>query len=687
MYIREIEIYNYRNINNKTSISFKDGINVIIGANNAGKSNIISALSIVLGNSSKSLTIDDFCKNIKLEDIMEKPPRITISVIFSESSDEEEYSDDLLLISTCLTKLDKPYEGKITYEFFLPEKDIEDYKITMKNRNPKDINELFKIIEYEFLRKYTHKLYCGDPKYKTILDTEILSKIDFQFLDAVRDVERDLFSGKNALLKEIIDFFMDFDIKEDISKDISTKIKEINERKIDFSVKAKNLIANLHNRMKDSKQLIDGYSDMLGAKYRNNEISFDGSILDTELYSALSLIVKNETGINIPVTRNGLGYNNLIYITLLLAKMQKYSKGDYLGSNASIFPVLVIEEPESHLHPSMQYKFLKFIKESKGKSVKQVFITTHSPNITATVDLDNIIAINNINGEIIATDIEHIFENNDEDITSKKYIKRFLDVTKADMLFADKIILVEGIAEQLLVPIFAKYLNKDLEDNHISIINIGGRYFDHFIKLFDTGRNGIPKKVLCITDLDPERKEKISNSNKKTKYKACYPFELRKCVEDDEYYYKPSSNSTLDSIYPSNIKISTQEKYIGKTLEYQLYLDNPKCKELITSNISNKEELTTLIDSYIEGKSVDELYDILSSRGDENTRIVKSIKTSDIDDEDKKKHLIAARYLNSISKGEYALELSEILDCLIGCDIEFNVPQYIKEGIEWLVQE
>ncbi|WP_083932176.1 AAA family ATPase [Cohnella laeviribosi] len=73
--------------------------------------------------------------------------------------------------------------------------------------------------------------------------------------------------------------------------------------------------------------------------------------------------------------------------------MQRDASGDYLGSNAKVFPVLSIEEPEAHLHPAMQYKFLKFLKENSKEKVRQIFITTHSPNITAAVGLDQIICL------------------------------------------------------------------------------------------------------------------------------------------------------------------------------------------------------------------------------------------------------------------------------------------------------
>src|SRR5690606_25191049 len=99
---------------------------------------------------------------------------------------------------------------------------------------------------------------------------------------------------------------------------------------------------------------------------------------------------------------NGLGYNNLIFMSLLLAKMQVNSDGNYLGSNAKVFPVLAIEEPEAHLHPAMQYKFLKFLKENKDtRKVRQIFVTTHSTQITSAVSLDEIICLHNEAGKVL----------------------------------------------------------------------------------------------------------------------------------------------------------------------------------------------------------------------------------------------------------------------------------------------
>lgn len=690
MYISEIEILDFRNFQSTKgendevkgcSIGFVDGVNVIIGHNNSGKSNLIKALDLVLNfGGSKKLEIDDFNKNKTIADLIKNPPKVKITVTFSESENEEEFSDDLVTASTWLTKLDSPYSAKLTYIFYLPQKELEDYKKEMQLIESDDIENYWLAIKHQFLRKYTSKIYSGNPEYKNIVDSETSKKIDFQFLDAIRDVNRDLFTGKNTLLREVIDFFIDYDIKSNSKIEKKEQQKQIAQKRKDFSEEAKKLIQQLQARMKSGKKEMLSYASDTGASFEKSEPDFEGHILDTELYSALKLIVKHETGITIPATHNGLGYNNLIYISLLLAKMQKDASGDYLGSNSKTFPILAIEEPEAHLHPAMQYKFLKFLYENNKEKAKQIFVTTHSPNITAAVNLDNIICFNrNAKGLLNVAYLGKAFSKDDTE--SKAYVQRFLDATKSDMLFSKKVALVEGITEQLLLPVFAGYENKSIEDEHISVINIGGRYFKHFLKLFDSEKpNTIDKKVACITDLDP-----IYTIDDDTKNEKCYPFEK----SDDLVEFKECSNSLVDDYADTkhaNIRSFSQQKGIGKTFEYAIAFENLQTKIFIGESIANNTELRKLINAYNDGKTLDELLAIFSSRGAENNRIKKAISESSLDVEEKKKHLIASRYLNSLSKGENAYELAQILQTNLeqSNPVGFKTPSYIKKAIDWL---
>lgn len=356
--------------------------------------------------------------------------------------------------------------------------------------------------------------------------------------------------------------------------------------------------------------------------------------------------------------------------------------GEYYGSNAKLFSVLTIEEPEAHLHPSLQYRFLKFLNENMKSNVRQIFISTHSPNITAASKLDNLIVLSKENENIDVAYPGRVFDLTKKcDKESKAYIERYLDVTKSDMLFAQRIILVEGISEQLLLPIFAKYLKGNLIDSHVTIINIGGRYFTHFLRLFDRDKSeyAINKRVAVITDLDPVRKRV---GVKGARFNSCYPFELNK---DSNYEYKASSNAITDLYLDRerNINVFTQTKNMGCTFEYELLMHNPKCKELIVHSIANGDVMISLMDNY--SKKFEELITYVG-----NSEECIRIKGSLMGCKDKEQ-LIAALYLNNVSKAESAQEIAEVLnekttDYLMG-EFVFKIPPYIEEAIKWIQKQ
>lgn len=682
MYIANISIENFRGFSGKKVIELNEKLNIFIGHNNSGKTTVIKALQILFDTSySKKLSINDFNRQLSINDLKANPPQVVISSILKENEGEAEYSEDIVLVSTMLTKIQRPYEAKITYGFFLPEKEIEEYRATMAAISSPNIEEYWSEIEHSFLSKYVWKLYGGDEKLKTVVDNDILNKFDFEFMQPIRDVERDLSSGSNSLLKEVIDFFIDYEIKNDTSKTKDEIKGNLQKVKREFAESSQQLMTKLQGRLTAGEKQIVTYADDTGATFDESSPHFSGVLNETTLYSALRLTLEDKTGIKLPPANNGLGYNNLIYIALLLARMQKDAMGEYYGSNAKLFSVLAIEEPEAHLHPSLQYRFLKFLNDNMKSNVRQIFISTHSPNITAASKLDNLIVLNKEKEEIEVAYPGRVFDlKNKDDKASKAYIERYLDVTKSDMLFAKRIILVEGISEQLLLPIFTRYLNGDLVDSHVAVINIGGRYFSHFLKLFDRDKSkyAINKRVAVITDLDPVRKKA---GVKGARFCSCYPFELSK---DSGYEYKASSNLIADlySDRKKSISVFTQTKDTGCTFEYDLLLHNPTCKELIVPSITNGDILLSLMNNY--AKKYEEM---VAAVGDSDE--CKRIKDG-LADSKNKDQLIAALYLLYVSKAESAQEIAEVLsekeaDYLKG-SFSFKIPPYIEGAIKWVLE-
>ncbi|NMM38593.1 MAG: AAA family ATPase [Glaciimonas sp.] len=681
MYISKIHINNFRNFTSQ-DILFNNGINVVIGHNNAGKTNLIKALQLVIDvEAKKRLTVDDFNKHISFLQLRTAPPRISIEVTISRGADEE---DDLAMVGEWLTKLEPSYEAKLTFEFYLPESDIGEYVEMVSSISETDTRnkeKVWKILQHDFIRRYKHRIFGGLAANQALADNELLRKFDFQFLDAIRDVERDMHNGRAALLRDVLDFFMDYEIKSMPLAEKSKKEKdeEIRLRRVDFAADADILIDKLQIRMKTGKGHILSYAKETGASFEGAIPNFEADISDVEMFSALKLIIEHTTGIKIPATHNGLGYNNLIYMSLLLAKMQMNSDMDYMGGNSKVFAMLAIEEPEAHLHPAMQYKFLKFLKANRTeKKVRQIFLTTHSAHITSAVSLDEIICLGSVNGVTTVGYPGRVFPND----ASKMYVQRFLDATKSEMLFAKSIILVEGIAEQLLMSQFAQYEGKSLEDGHIAVVNVGGRYFEHFLHLFDNSKaNTIHKTVACVTDRDPERKR----IDGKDSFRKCYPFEYQADV--DVYEYRCNEVTVYDP--NSNIKYFTQDNLKGKTFEYELVLCNPALELLLTASIANSKEIVEIMKLLSTAKSSKELLAKLR-KGPENDRISEGIAGAlTWDESDKNVAIIASRYLNSVGKGANALELAHVLQTnfdLKGTPeyAQFTIPPYLTQAISWV---
>jgi putative ATP-dependent endonuclease of OLD family len=684
MYISKIFIDGFRNFIDKT-IEFNEGVNVIIGHNNAGKTSLLKAIGLIINNdASRRLEIDDFSKTASLEDLKSNPPEVKITLLLTQSPGEDLDSDDLVTVGNWLISLQEPYQAQLTYNFYLPFDKHSDYIESLDHCTSKE--EAWLTIKHEFIRFYTYKIFGGDPKLQVSADSESLQKFDFQFLNAIRDVERDMFTGRNTMLRDVLDFFMDYDIKsaDESVKSLSEKQKQIKEIRKEFTAKAGTLILS--------------YARQTGATFNNAEPDFDGTISDVDMYSALKLIIGySGLDLKIPATHNGLGYNNLIFMSLLLAKMQVNSDGNYLGSNAKVFPVLAIEEPEAHLHPAMQYKFLKFLKENKEeRKVRQIFVTTHSTQITSAVSLDEIICLHNEKGAISVGYPGRTFPDTPAGKNSKAYVQRFLDSTRSDMLFAQKIIMVEGLAEQVLLPTLSRYIGMDLEDHHVAIIPVGGRFFDHFLHIFDTTNPyAIPKKVVCLKDRDPERKSKSGGT-----YTSCYTFRMDQ--EPSQYDYKDHANDKMVQYAShSNIRFFGQNHKNGKTFEYELLLSNIGSTLLLTDCISNRAELERLFKCHANGEELDEYYkELRNSTGNDKLKDALSLaQLNTWTDAEKAQAIIAYRFLSSVGKGQNALELAVALednlalpDTAPASDPDtavknsFNVPTYIKDAIQWLCQ-
>lgn len=685
MFISTLKIKGYRNFKD-TTIEFNDGINMIIGPNNGGKTNLLRSLRLIFDSHCRyrKLMIDDFHRPVSLEELKSHSPRVEITATLSPSLDPgREQDDDLRLVRMWLTKLDDNYEAKLSYIFELPSQYEEEYIGTVKRFNNE--NEIWQIIELDFIRRYKYYIIGGEISNKEKADSESLNRFDVQSLEALRNIENDLINSRSTLLKEVIEFYIDYEIKNNTN--LTKEERDVEQKKIqdEFKKNSRLIIDHLIKRLQTGKNQIMNYAKNTGASFNNATPDFNGDMSEQDLYSALKIIVKYETGIELPISHNGLGYNNLIYISLLLAKIQADADNKRMGDNSIIFPILIIEEPEAHLHPSMQYKFLSFLKDNQTSKVRQIFVSTHSTQIASAVNLKELICLQRSKNEEISIAYPfRTFPLTEDGQASLRYVQRFLDATRSDMLFADKVIFVEGIAEELLLDTLAKYCNYSLSDHHVCIVNVGGRYFEHFLKLFNTNKSefALKKRVLCLTDIDPSRKLKGDKT-----YCSCYPFEMGIDKELYDFAQNPFVRSAKEFSDVENINISYSDEKEGKTFEFDLLFNNPKSKWLINESMKNSEKIKKLMDckDFAEAKTK-------FGNSDWKTKVLDSIEKCEWSDDKKHAALIASYYLKSVNKGDNALFTSTLLSENLG-NIndkekfhEFKVPKYIEDGLTWLLK-
>ena len=162
--------------------------------------------------------------------------------------------------------------------------------------------------------------------------------------------------------------------------------------------------------------------------------------------------------------------------------------------------LLLIEEPEAHLHTQRQLRVMKYLQEQAVEKGVQIIVTTHSPNLASAIRLDNMVMIQNGHAYSLAEGETKL------EASDYHFLERFLDVTKANLFFARGVMIVEGDAENILLPTLAKLIGRDFTEYGVSIVNVGGVGLRRYARIFQrrdiakTGQIGIP--VACVTDFD-----------------------------------------------------------------------------------------------------------------------------------------------------------------------------------------
>ena len=313
------------------------------------------------------------------------------------------------------------------------------------------------------------------------LTAEAREYLKATYLKPLRDAENDLIAKKNSRLSQILIGDTAFKGKE--------KDHELVEIFNEFNENLKKYFKGELNENKEGKAIkdkIDGYIQQFYSK--NHETEFETAKGEIKsILEKLTLTLKDEPN-------PGLGTLNRL---CMAAELLHLGKENWSGIRLGL-----IEELEAHLHPQAQ---MQVIETLQRLVTIQLILTTHSPNLASKVKLKNLILCNKSNAFPMGSNYTKL-EPDDY-----KFLEKFLDTTKANLFFAKGVILVEGWAEEILIPSIAKNIGINLTEKGVSIVNVGNLAFTKYAKIFirkEKPEMKIPVAVITDSDVREYYKKK-----------------------------------------------------------------------------------------------------------------------------------------------------------------------------------
>jgi putative ATP-dependent endonuclease of OLD family len=675
MKIKSITINNFRLLE-EIKLNFERDITLIVGKNNTGKTSFFEAINFfALG--SEIISFEDFSQatysqfktfavdylksivpglpeNEKEElemKIQKGIPRIELLLTF----EYDKAQDSLIELSEFITDLDDARCDATILLTFEPKNSIGLYTAFFCRQDKKV--KLIKFLKEAIGNFYHLKCYAVDSKsdFKREIEGSFKDKIkrvvSFEDIKALRVLDDKKGDRNNTLSLGFSNYYKERDKTDNNVQTLEKSLKDISvDLKEKYNVVLEKILVDLKK---------------FGA---STPIVIPDITIESEFNS--EAVIKNNikyyykhTEIDLPESYNGLGYSNLIYMVLELASfIERFRNAK--EEKLSEFLVVMIEEPEAHMHPQMQQVFISQIKgilrEAHQNSIYvQLIITSHSSHILSEAGIDlergfnRIRYFNKINGKVCAQDFNELKIINDK--KTFRFLKQYLTLHKSDIFFSDKVILVEGTTERMLLPQMIAKAAPDLQKEYVSILEVGGAYSHKFQEILEF----IGVKTLIITDLDS-----VDANGEK-------------CPVGKAETGKISSNETLCQWLP------------GKTILSELIacVDADKIKNEIVRVAYQNEENSHYSRSFEEAFICCNKNLILGTSNIDGVNKVHKNEFSLFRTKNVESITAAIPYdlapETSKAKTNFAFDIMSFQEDSLG---EWHVPKYIKEGLEWLAK-